>query len=219
MTSETERVRRVYETVAARYDTIIGLSERLFFGDGRRWVCAQAQGDVLEIAIGTGRNLPFYPRGVRLTGIDLSPAMLAVARRRAQALGPAVDLREGDAQALDFPAASFDTVVCTLALCTIPDARRAVEEAVRVLRPGGQLLWLEHVRSPLLLVRGVQRLVEPLLVRTQADHLLREPLEYLAPGEVDVERLERTRWGIVERLSARKRPSDSGRRAEADASA
>jgi ubiquinone/menaquinone biosynthesis C-methylase UbiE len=204
MVSETERVRGIYDKMADRYDGMIRLSERLFMGDGRGWVCSQARGDVLEIAIGTGRNMPFYPQEVRLTGVDLSPAMLAVARQRAQKLGRAVDLRVGNAQALDFPDASFDTVVCTLSLCTIPDDRRAVAEAVRVLRSGGRLLLLEHVRSPIAAVRTLQRLLEPLFVRFWADHLLRDPLDYLASEGLELERVERSTWGIVERLSARK---------------
>jgi ubiquinone/menaquinone biosynthesis C-methylase UbiE len=222
MVSETERVRRIYDKVADRYDGTIRLSEKLFMGDGRRWVCSQARGNVLEIAVGTGRNLPLYPQEVRLTGVDLSPAMLAVARQRAHRLGRAVDLRVGDAQALDFLDASFDTVVCTLPLCTIPDDRRAVAEAVRVLRPGGRLLLLEHVRSSIAVVRAVQRLLEPALVRLQADHLLRDPLDYLTSEELEIERLERSRWGIVERLLARKRQGQvdrqdapSGRAADA----
>ena len=201
---ETARVRRRYDTVAARYDGFIRWAEWLFFGDGRRWVCSRARGEVLELAIGTGRNLPFYPADVRLTGIELSPAMLAIARRRARALGREADLREGDAQALAFPDGQFDTVVFTLALCTIPDDRRAVAEAVRVLRPGGYLLALEHVRSPIRPVRAVQRLLEPLAVRCEADHLLREPLDHVRAAGLLVEHLERRKWGIVERLAARK---------------
>lgn len=200
----TERVRRLYDEAAAKYDRLLGLYENRLFGDGRRWVAAQARGDVLEIAVGTGRNLPFYPLEARLTAIDLSPAMLEVARRRARELGRDVDLRVGDAQALDFPDESFDTVVFTLALCTIPDDRRAVAEAKRVLRPGGQLLLLEHVRSPRRLVRAVQRVLEPIFVRCAADHLLREPLDAVAAEGFVVAEIERSKWGIVERLAARK---------------
>ncbi len=201
---ETERVRRFYNRVANRYDRGIGLSEKLLFRDGRRWVCAQARGDVLELGIGTGRNIPYYPSAVRLTGIDLSPAMLALAHRRAQELGRAVDLRVGDAQVLDVPDARFDTVVVTLALCTIPDDRRVVAEAKRVLRPGGQFLLLEHVRSPLLPVRLLQQLVAPLFRRFAADQILREPLDHLEAEGFVVNRLERSRLGNVERLSAQR---------------
>jgi ubiquinone/menaquinone biosynthesis C-methylase UbiE len=84
---ETERIRRIWEKQAPRYDRSIVLWEKVLFGDGRRWVCSRAQGEVLEVAIGTGRNLAFYPEGIRLTGIDLSPAMLDLARETARELG------------------------------------------------------------------------------------------------------------------------------------
>jgi ubiquinone/menaquinone biosynthesis C-methylase UbiE len=201
---ETERVLRLYEKEAPKYDRQMRFFDRLLFGEGREWVCAQAAGEVLEIGLGTGRNLPHYRGDVRLTGVELSPAMLEVARARARELGREVDLRVGDAQALEFPDQSFDTVVCTLSLCTIPDDRTAVAEVRRVLRPSGRFLMLEHVRSPLLLVRLGQRLLEPLAVRFEADHLLREPLEHLRAEGFEVEQLERSKLGIVERVAARK---------------
>jgi ubiquinone/menaquinone biosynthesis C-methylase UbiE len=203
-TTETERVRRVQDKSAPRYDRKISFFERVLFGGGREWVCSQASGEVLEIAAGTARNLPYYQADVRLTGIELSPEMLAIARERQRDLGRSADLREGDVQALDFEDQSFDTVTCTLGLCTIPEPRRAVAEAYRVLRPGGRFLLLEHVRSPATPVRAVQRLLEPLAIRFEADHLLREPLAYLKAEGFEIERLERSKWGIVERVAARK---------------
>src|SRR6266568_8619024 len=115
--AETERVRLLQDREAPRYDKNIAFFERLLFGGGREWVCSQAEGDVLELAVGTGRNLPHYRDGVRLTGVELSPAMLEVARARARELGRDADLRVGDAQALAFPDERFDSVVCTLSLC------------------------------------------------------------------------------------------------------
>ncbi len=205
VSSETERVRRIYDKSAGWYDRMIGFSEKLLFREGRAWVCSQAQGDVLEIAVGTGLNLPYYPERVRLTGVELSPVMLEVAQARARELGIEADLRVGDAQTLEFADESFDTVVFTLSLCTIPDDRKAVAEAYRVLRPGGRFLLLEHVRSTRPHMRAVQSALNPLAVRFQADHMLREPLDHLIEVGLEVERLERSRWGIVERVSARKR--------------
>ena len=201
---ETERVRKIQDKTAPSYDRRISFFERVLFEGGREWVCAQAEGEVLEIAAGTARNLAFYPSGVDLTAIELSPEMLAIGQKRAEALGYPADLRVGDAQELEFPDDCFDTVVCTLALCTIPDPRRAVAEARRVLRPGGRLLLLEHVRSPVAAVRAVQRLIEPLSVRFEGDHLTREPLEFLNAEGFVIEQLERSKWGIVERVAAQK---------------
>lgn len=201
---ETERVRRFYDTVAASYDGWMWLFDRLLLGDSRKRIISRAGGQTLELAVGTGLNLAFYPHDVQLTGVDLTPAMLAIAGRRAQALGVKVDLRLGDAQALDFPDERFDTVVCTLSLCTIPDERRALAEAYRVLRPGGQLLLLEHARSSVRPVRWVERLLDPLLVRLAGDHLLRDPLDHLVTVGFNIERCDRSKWGIVEAIIARK---------------
>jgi ubiquinone/menaquinone biosynthesis C-methylase UbiE len=203
-TNETERVRAIYERIAGGYDRMIAGWERLLFEDGRQWVCSQARGNVLEIGVGTGRNLDKYPEGVHLIGIDLSPAMLGVAKARARQLGADVDLQLGDAQALSFASESFDTVVVTLALCAIPDDRQVIREVARVLRPAGRLVWLEHVRSPIAPVHLVQRLLDPLLVRLEADHLLRDPLDHIERGPFTVERLERSRLGYIERGVARR---------------
>ena len=204
VSEETERLKRIYEKQAPRYDRSIAFWEKILFGDGRQWVCSRAQGEVLEVAIGTGRNLAVYPAGVSLTGIDLSPAMLERARERAGELGMEVDLREGDAQDLPFPGGSFDTVVCTLSLCNVPDDRRAVAEMKRVLRPGGRLLLLDHIRAASGLGRAVQKALEFVWVRLEGEHLLRRPLEHAKAEGLRIEERERYKRGIVERVSARK---------------
>lgn len=201
---ETTRVREIQDKHASGYDRQMNFFDRVLFGDGREWACSLAKGEVLEIAVGTGRNLRHYPPGVKLTAIEFSPEMLAIANGRAGQLGREVDLREGDAQALDFDDERFDTVVLTLALCTIPDDRKAASEVFRVLRPGGRFVLMEHVRSPVLPVRAVQRALDPLTVRFEADHLVREPLDYLAEVGFEIESVARSRWGIVERVLARK---------------
>src|SRR5205085_4440242 len=112
---------------------------------------SQARGRVLELAAGTARNLPFYASDVDLTGIELSPEMLAIARARAKELGHPVDLRLGDAQALEFDDESFDTVTCTLGFCTIPDTTTAAREAFQV----GLLRHIEPlVEDPVTRARG-----------------------------------------------------------------
>ncbi|CCH87041.1 Phosphatidylethanolamine N-methyltransferase [Modestobacter italicus] len=201
---ETARVRDLYEEQAPYYDRVIAVAERLLFAGGREWACRHAHGDVLEVGVGTGRNLRCLPEGIALSGIELSPAMLARAEERARRLGRTADLRVGDAQRLPFADATFDTVLATLTLCSIPDDVTAVAEMARVLRPGGRLVLLDHVASPSPVVRGVQRLLEPLFLRLAADHLLREPEDAVRRAGLVIEELSRSRAGLVLRLTARR---------------
>ncbi|WP_235718418.1 class I SAM-dependent methyltransferase [Mycolicibacterium goodii] len=133
----TARWNRYWDKKSATYDREIGFFDRHLFGDSRQWVCGQATGTTLEVAVGTGLNLPFYPGDVTLTGIDRSQKMLDLARARAADLGHPATLQQADAHHLPFGDASFDTVVCTFGLCAIPDHIQALNEMTRVLRPGG----------------------------------------------------------------------------------
>ncbi len=207
-----DRLRRYWDKQARSYDRDMRFWERILFGDTREWVCSQATGDVLEVAIGTGLNLAHYPEAVRLTGIDWSTEMLEHARRRAAKLGRTVDLREGDAEALRFPDASFDTVVCTFSLCAIPGERTAIAEMARVLRPGGRLLLADHVAAATRPARAVQRLIELVTVPLGGEHLLRRPVNQVLTAGLEVERVGRFKLGIVERVAARK-PTESGEEA------
>ena len=115
----------------------------------RNRVVSAARGRVLEIGIGSGRNLPFYGAGIdRIIGLDPSPRLLQMTRDAAKDRSLRLELVEGSAEALPIDDHSIDTVVTTWTLCSIPEARRALEEMRRVLKPGGQLLFVEHGRAP-----------------------------------------------------------------------
>jgi ubiquinone/menaquinone biosynthesis C-methylase UbiE/predicted ester cyclase len=202
--TETERIRRIFDKQAPKYDNSMARFERLLFAGNREWVCERAEGEVLELAAGTARNLPFYAPELKVTGIELSPEMAELGRRRAAELDREIDMRVGDAESLPFPDESFDTVVCTYGLCTIPDDAAAIREAKRVLRPGGRILLAEHVRSPNPVVRGVQRVLEPLAHRFGGDHLLREPLDHLAAEGFEIDAVRRQKAGYVELVAAQK---------------
>lgn len=197
------KLRRYWDKEAGGYDRQMSFFDRHVFGDTRAWICAKATGHTLEVAVGTGLNLPHYPHGVRLTGIDFSPGMLDLARRRADELGRDVDLREGNAQDLDLPDARFDTVVCTFGLCAIPDERRAITEMIRVLRPGGLLLLADHIAASAWPIRAVQRLLELVTVPMAEEHFRRRPLLHVQAAGLSIEAHDRFALGIVERLAAR----------------
>jgi ubiquinone/menaquinone biosynthesis C-methylase UbiE len=202
-TDATTRSRLIWDRMAPRYDRDMRRLEPLLFGrDARGWVCAQARGDLLDVAIGTGLNLPHYPPGIHLTGVDLSPAMLAVAAKRAADLGRTVELSEAAAEHLPFPDASFDTVVCTLSLCSVADDKAAIAEMYRVLRPGGQLLLLDHVAATNRFLLALQRLWEKVTVRFAEDHQTRHPLPLVEQAGFVVTDSRRSKLGTVERLRA-----------------
>jgi ubiquinone/menaquinone biosynthesis C-methylase UbiE len=204
---DKDRRRRYWDEHSASYDRQMGFFDRHLFGDSRAWVCSRASGATLEVGIGTGLNLPFYGESVQLTGIDFSPAMLAIARQRAARLGREADLREADALALPFPDATFDTVVSTFTLCAVPDDRRAVAEMSRVLRPGGLLLLADHVEASAWPARVIQRGLDLVTVPWQGEHFTRRPLRHVQARGLQVEQRERFKAGITERLAARK-PAD-----------
>jgi ubiquinone/menaquinone biosynthesis C-methylase UbiE len=128
--------------------------------EARARLLAGASGDILEIGLGTGLNLPRYPTAVT-TLVSLGPEAAPHARalRRAAASGIRVEHVPGDARRLPFGARRFDTVVCTFVLCTVPEPDRAVRELARVLRPEGKLLFLEHVVAQ----RGARRFFQRML--------------------------------------------------------
>ncbi|MFC4910591.1 class I SAM-dependent methyltransferase [Actinomadura gamaensis] len=200
-----ERVLQVFDTIAERYDRQMAICERMLFPGSRTWVTGRASGRVVEIAVGTGLNLPLYPEAVvSVIGIDLSERMLAIARRRAEdeKLGDRIELRQGDVQRLDLRDGCADTVVSTFTLCSIPDADAAVREAFRVLRPGGRFVLAEHGPSSNVFVRALMRLVEPLAVRFSADHLTRDPRPLLRGAGFRIEFVARARLGVSFRVVA-----------------
>jgi ubiquinone/menaquinone biosynthesis C-methylase UbiE len=195
--------RRFWDDIAPRYDKAMRFLERFQFRGGREWVCSRARGDVLEVAVGTGLNLGLYPPDIRLTGVDLSPEMLAQARSRSAAIDRPIELREADAAALPFAGATFDTVVSTLAMCALPDVPSSIAEMRRVLRPGGRLLLLDHIGSSWWPIWAGQRLMEIYTIPHAGEHMTRRPRPIVERAGFVIEESERLKAGTVERIAAR----------------
>lgn len=200
----TARVRRMWDRYAPRYDRDMRIVDRLLVGDGRQWVGSRAHGDVLEVAVGTGRNFGHYSVHASLTAVDLSPVMLEYARRNATDSGRAVTWAVAPAESLPFADASFDTVVCTLALCGVSDDVASIGEMRRVLRPGGRLILLDHVASTWLPIRVAQWLIERVSIRLANEHLTRRPLPLVRAAGLRIDETRRTKAGVVEMLVATK---------------
>lgn len=129
----------------------------------RRMVWKQASGKTLEVGIGTGRNIAYYPPNAQVTAIDFSERMLDRARKRRDKLNANVDLRLMDAQNMDFPDNTFDTVVTTCVFCTVSDPILGLKEINRVCKPDGQVLMLEHMRSCKPLLGPLMDLLNPVV--------------------------------------------------------
>jgi ubiquinone/menaquinone biosynthesis C-methylase UbiE len=196
------RQKRIWDKAAPGYDRQIAFFERNWFSGGREWLGERARGRILEVAVGTGRSLPYYPADATVTGIELSPAMLAIARQRATDLGRDMTLREADAEHLPFDDASFDTVTCALSLCTIPSPAAAIGEMRRVLAPGGRLLLLDHTGSTWPPLYAAQWLAERITIRTAGEHFTRRQLPLVTAAGFQVMETERLKAGTVERIHA-----------------
>lgn len=188
---------KLWERVfSAIYDPLLWIAERAGMGRRRATLLAEANGRVLELGAGTGLNLPHYAPGVdELVLSEPAAPMVSRLRRRAQRSGLDPTVVTASAESLPFEENSFDTVVSTLVLCTVDDPRRAIDEIARVLRPGGRLLFLEHVRSDTpRLARWQDRLHRPWRSFAAGCHANRPTVELLRESPLRLDGVENARW-------------------------
>ncbi|MCF8061084.1 MAG: methyltransferase domain-containing protein [Deltaproteobacteria bacterium] len=175
---ETAAVRRRYDRNARFYDLMEQPAERYRFAAWRRRFTQRIRGPrALEVGVGTGKNIPCYPREVDVVAVDFSPRMLLRAVRRAERLGREVAFCEMDVQALAFADQSFDTVFAAFVFCSVPDPVRGLRELRRVCRPGGRLLLLEHMRPESGFRGRLFDALNPLAVRMTGANINRRTVE------------------------------------------
>ncbi len=160
MQISTKFVQRRYDRIGPLYQAM----DRMIDDSQRTELLSAAHGDVLEVGVGTGANIPFYPLGATVIGIDLSSRMLSYAKRRAREARAQVRLLQMDVQHLSFPPNTFDTVVSSCVFCTVPDPIQGLSEIRRVLKPDGVLLMLEHMQSEHRLIAWALNAINPLSV-------------------------------------------------------
>jgi len=197
-----EEIAEKYDRFARCYDYIVTVPDLLGLSKLRRRLLERASERVLEIAVGTGKNLRFYRRGTRVIALDLSREMLNVARKRAAKLPMNVSFLLADAEALPFCDKTFDSVVSTLSSCTFPNPVAALREMARVCRLSGRILLLEHGRSDREWLGRFQDRHAGQFAKPLGCHWNREPQDIAREAGINITATHRFLFGIFHVIEA-----------------
>jgi ubiquinone/menaquinone biosynthesis C-methylase UbiE len=201
--SSPDLTRKRYNRIAFLYNLIEAPMERLRFASWRQKLMGRIAGPTaLEVGVGTGKNLIFYPDNVNITAIDLSPRMLERARKRANILNLNVNLKEMNVQHMDFADDSFDTVFATFVFCSVPDPVAGLQALRRVCKPDGKLLLLEHVRPQSFVLGLIFDLFNPIIVRMMGANINRQTINNIWQAGWQIKAEERLSSNIVRMIEA-----------------
>lgn len=192
--------KRKWDLMSRSYDRMAGADDRRF-GEFKQRLFAKMRGDCLMVAAGTGNDFKFFPPGLTVTAIDISPKMLEQAAVKAAQYRGALELRERDVCHLDYPDASFDTAVTVCTFCSVPDPIAGLREIRRVLKPGGQILMFEHVRSQIGPFGLLLDLMTP-LARRFGPELNRDTVGNVQKAGFRLRRVENAYLDIVKMIEA-----------------
>ena len=197
----TERTRNRYQRISRVYDLMEILPEKRYH-PWREKLWSLVKGPrILEVGVGTGKNMPYYPPGMQIAGIDLTPGMLARARKKADTLNLDVDLHLGDIQSLEFEDETFDTVVGTFVFCSVPDPILGLQELARVTNPKGQIILMDHVRSENPILGALMDILNPLVVRMMGANINRRTVENVRQAGLQIVNVENLALGDIFKLT------------------
>jgi len=202
----TETIKRRYNRTAYLFDimeTMSGPMQALGTDKARKKLFSKVKGNVLEVGVGTGKNLRYYPPDCTVTAIDFSPNMLARAKKKLGEAKAPVTLLEMDAQAMTFPDNTFDTVVATCVFCSVPDAILGLQEIKRVCKPEGRVLLLEHVRLDKPVIGPLMDALNPLVVRMVGANINRRTVENVRKAGLTILSVENVMGDLVKIIEAR----------------
>ncbi|MEE9247581.1 MAG: methyltransferase domain-containing protein [Dehalococcoidia bacterium] len=201
----TAKTRERYDRIARAYDVAEYPIERLLFKGWRKRLWSKVpHGHGLEVGVGTGKNIPFYPSDATVTAIDLSPKMLERAKRRADRVSINVDIAEMSVEQLEFENDVFDWAVATFAFCSVPDPIQGFRELNRVVKPRGEIYLLEHMRIDRPVIGKLMDLFNPIVVRLTGANINRRTVNNLAASGLKLEKVEDlVPLGLVKLIQAR----------------
>ncbi|KXS43051.1 Ubiquinone/menaquinone biosynthesis C-methylase UbiE [Candidatus Frackibacter sp. WG12] len=199
----TDRIKKRYNRVARVYDLLEAPMELMAQGRLREEVFSHVEGRVLEVGIGTGKNIDYYPEGVKVVGIDFSEKMLERAREKLHRIDVKIDLIEMDAQDMTFADNTFDTVVTTCVFCSVPDPIKGLKEINRVCKPEGKVIMLEHVRSKNLVLGKFMDLINPIPVRLWGANINRKTVENVREAGLKIVEVKDVATSLVKLIIAK----------------
>jgi ubiquinone/menaquinone biosynthesis C-methylase UbiE len=197
----TGKISKRYDRIAGVYDLLEKPMESAF-SRWRKEMLREARGKVLEVGIGTGKNIPYYPDNIHLTGIDFSEKMIRVARKKF-AGKTGLNFIVMDAEDMDFEDDTFDTVVTSCVFCSVPDPVKGLKEIRRVCKKNGRILMLEHVRSTKKIIGEMMDLLNPIPVWLYGANINRRTGENLVKAGIEHGQIrEENLWSdIVKRFT------------------
>jgi ubiquinone/menaquinone biosynthesis C-methylase UbiE len=206
----TTAARRRYNRIAATYDHMESFVERAYFSKWRKLQWSKVEGtQILEVGVGTGKNIPFYPAGAEITAIDFSEEMLKRAKERAERREVKVRLRQMDVQNMDFKDNSFDSVVATFVFCSVPDPIQGLQEINRVCKPGGKIILLDHVLHANVIIGNIMNLANPFVVPLMGANINRQTVSNVIKSDLTLESVTDLGFGIFKLIEARAKKSTS----------
>lgn len=198
--------REKYDRMAKKYDLMELFPEFFLFRSFRKSLFSRIKGKtILEVGVGTGRNIQFYPQDAKITAIDFSDEMIKQARKRAEKLHSTVELSVMDVQSLKFKSHSFDAVIATFVFCSVPDPVKGLSEVKRVLKPHGKFYALEHVRPKGSLGTIFDRLA-PLIEAKSGVHINRNTIENIKKAGFKIDLEKNLLLSIFKMIIAKPRP-------------
>ncbi len=204
----TEARRRRYDRIAPFYDLMELMNERRMRPWREKLWAQVPPARVLEVGVGTGKNFEYHPRNAHMTGIDFSQRMLERARHRAAELNDPIELRQMDAQVMELPDASFDEAVATCVFCSVPNPVLGLQEVKRVVKPGGRVFLMEHMRHANPIVGKLMDALNP-LARLMGPDINRRTLDNVRAAGLEIEHVQDLGMGGIFKLIVARVPNQS----------
>lgn len=187
MDIHSEKIRKRYNKASRFYDILEAPMEMMSLKEWRIGLMKELTGNVLEVGVGTGKNIEYYPNDINITAIDFSERMLEKAREKAKKFNKKVTLQQMDAQDMKFFDNTFDTIFTTCVYCSVPDPIKGLREMRRVCKPTGKIIMIEHVRSEKKVLGFIMDIMNPIVVNTYGANINRRTVENIyKSGFIDV---------------------------------